>query len=135
MANRVQPVVAIGDGVITYSNSNQPGWPEGKFMVYGLTSGDHAGCYIFVAENLTDLLPAGTMIKAGQQIAVALPGGTGTEWGFAAPPGTGPNVATPYNGAADGTATPGGQAFARFLIELGATPLQPPGPGSDRSCA
>ena len=130
-ANKPEPVVAIGDGVVTYSNSQQNDWPGGAFIVYGLTTGNHAGLFIYVAENLSNLVPAGTVVKAGQQIAVAIPGGPDTEWGFAAAPGTGPNVATPYNGAPDGTQTSGGQAFARFLIELGAKPLQPPGPGPD----
>lgn len=131
-AKRPQPVVAIGDGVITYSNSNEGGWPSGKFLVYGLTSGSHAGTYVFVAENLSNLLPAGTPVRAGQQIAIAIPGGPDIEMGFAAPPGTAPNVATPYNGAPDGTETEGGKAFARFLMELGVKPMQPPGPGPDR---
>jgi hypothetical protein len=108
------------------------GWPGGAFIAYGLTSGNHAGLYIFVAESLTDLVPVGTVVKAGQRIATAIPGGPETEWGYAAAPGTSPVPATPYNGAPDGTQTSGGKAFARFLIELGAKPLQPPGPGPDR---
>lgn len=130
-ANKPEPVVAIGDGVVTYSNSQQNDWPGGAFIVYGLTTGNHAGLFIYVAENLSNLVPAGTVVKAGQRIAVAIPGGPDTEWGFAAAPGTGPTVATPYNGAPDGAQTSGGRAFARFLIELGAKPLQPPGPGPD----
>lgn len=126
-----QPVVAIGDGIITYSKLAGTGWP-GAFIAYGLTSGNHAGLFIFVAENITDLLPVGTRVKAGQQIASAIPGGSETEWGYAAAPGTSSEPATPYNGAPDGTPTAGGKAFARFLIELGARPLQPPGPGPDR---
>jgi hypothetical protein len=35
----------------------------------------------------------------------------------------------PYGGAADGTPTPGGTAFARFLESLGVKPLDDPGPG------
>jgi murein DD-endopeptidase MepM/ murein hydrolase activator NlpD len=127
-----QPVVAIGDGVITYSNSNEGGWPDNHFLVYGLTSGNHAGLYVYVAECLTNMLPAGVHVKAGQVIATALPGGSDIEMGYAAPPGTGPNVATSYDGAADGTQTSGGKAFARFLIELGGHPQQDPGPGPDR---
>jgi hypothetical protein len=131
-ASRPNPVVAIGDGIVTYSKMDGTGWPGGAFIAYGLTSGNHAGLYIFVAESLTDLVPVGTVVKAGQRIATAIPGGPETEWGFAAAPGTSPVPATPYNGEPDGTQTPGGKAFARFLIELGAKPLQPPGPGPDR---
>jgi murein DD-endopeptidase MepM/ murein hydrolase activator NlpD len=129
--NVARPVVAIGDGVITYSKLSGTGWP-GAFLCYGLTTGNHAGLYIYVAENITDLLPVGTPVKAGQQIATAIPGGSETEWGYAAAPGWSSEPATPYNGAPDGTQTSGGKAFARFLIELGAQPLQPPGPGPDR---
>ena len=131
-ASRPNPVVAIGDGIVTFSKADGTGWPGGAFIAYGLTSGNHAGLYIFVAESLTDLVPVGPVVKAGQRIATAIPGGPETEWGYTAPPGTSPVPATPYNGAPDGTQTPGGKAFARFLIELGAKPLQPPGPGPDR---
>jgi murein DD-endopeptidase MepM/ murein hydrolase activator NlpD len=131
-AVRPNPVVAIGDGIVTYSQTEGTGWPGGAFIAYGLTSGDHAGLYIYVAESLTNLVPVGTVVKAGQQIATAIPGGPETEWGYAASPGTTSSPATPYNGAPDGTQTSGGRAFARFLIELGAKPLQPPGPGPNR---
>jgi murein DD-endopeptidase MepM/ murein hydrolase activator NlpD len=128
IANSVSPVVAIGSGVVTYSSTHS-GWPDGAFIAYRLTSGSHAGLYIYVAEHLINLLPAGTPVRAGQVIATALPGSPFTEWGFAAP--SGPVPASSYSGAADGTATAGGRAFARFLIELGAGGTNP-GPGPDR---
>ena len=128
IANSVSPVVAIGSGVVTYSSTHS-GWPDGAFIAYRLTSGSHAGLYIYVAEHLINLLPAGTPVRAGQVIATALPGYPFTEWGFAAP--SGPVPASSYSGAADGTATAGGRAFARFLIELGAG-VTNPGPGPDR---
>jgi LysM repeat protein len=128
IANAVSPVVAIGNGVVTYSSMHS-GWPDGAFIAYRLTSGSHAGLYIYVAEHLTNLLPAGTPVRAGQVIATALPGSPFTEWGFAAP--SGPVPASSYDGAVDGTATAGGRAFARFLIELGAGAPNP-GPGPDR---
>jgi hypothetical protein len=43
----------------------------------------HAGDIVYVAEHLKHLLPTGSHVRAGQQIADALPGGTGTEWGWA----------------------------------------------------
>ena len=104
-ASRPNPVVAIGDGIVTFSKTDGTGWPGGAFIAYGLTSGNHAGLYIFVAESLTDLVPVGTVVKAGQRIATAIPGGPETEWGYTAPPGTSPVPATPYNGAPDGTQT------------------------------
>jgi murein DD-endopeptidase MepM/ murein hydrolase activator NlpD len=125
------PVVAIGNGVVTYA-STASGWPGGAFLTYRLTSGSHAGLYIYVAEHLANLAPVGTTVSAGQVIATGLPGYPWTEWGWASPGGDAPAASSQYNGLPDGTATPGGKAFARFLIELGATGVQNPGPGSDR---
>jgi LysM repeat protein len=126
--NVTSPVVAIGDGVITYSSMNS-GWPAGGFITYRLTSGSHAGLYIYVAEHITNLLPAGSAVRAGEQIATALPGYPWTEWGWASPSGPEPAPSARYNGAPDGSPTPGGKAFARFLISLGVTGIENPGPG------
>ncbi len=123
------PVLAIGDGVVTYS-STSCGWPGGAFIAYRLTTGSHAGLYVFVAEHLTNLLPVGTVIHAGDPVAVGWPGYPWIETGWAAPQGDSPAV--PYNGLPDGTPTAGGLAFARFLNELGRTTAQDPGPGPDR---
>ncbi len=122
-------VLAIGDGVVTYS-STSCGWPGGAFVAYRLTNGSHAGLYVFVAEHLTDLLPVGTVLHAGDPVAVGWPGYPWIETGWAAPQGDSPAV--PYNGLPDGTPTAGGLAFARFLNELGRTTAQDPGPGPDR---
>jgi LysM repeat protein len=126
--NEVSPVVAIGDGVITYSSMDS-GWPAGGFITYRLTSGSHAGLYIYVAEHISNLLPVGTVVSAGQRIATALPGYPWTEWGWAAAVGQEPAPSAQYNGAPDGSSTPGGYAFARFLISLGVTGIANPGPG------
>jgi hypothetical protein len=77
------PVLAIGNAVILGSNSHDTGWPGGHFIWYRLLNGSHAGDIIYVAEHLKHLLPAGSHIRTGQKIAEALPGGTGTEWGWA----------------------------------------------------
>jgi len=123
------PVLAIGDGVVTYS-STSCGWPGGAFLAYQLTNGSHAGLYVFVAEHLTNLPPVGTVVHAGDPVAVGWPGYPWIETGWAAPQGDSPAV--PYNGLPDGTPTAGGLAFARFLNELGRTTAQDPGPGPDR---
>jgi LysM repeat protein len=128
--NVTSPVVAIGDGIITYSSMNS-GWPAGGFIAYRLTNGSHAGDYVYVAEHITALLPVGTLVSAGERIATALPGYPWTEWGWASASGPEPAPSARYNGSADGTATPGGKAFARFLIELGVSGVQNPGPGTD----
>jgi hypothetical protein len=121
------PVVAIGDGVVTYSAIADTGWPGGAFLGYRLSGGAAAGHTVYVAEHLTGLAPVGTVVQAGQVLATALPGYPWTEWGWAAP--SGPEPAVPYAGASDGSPTPGGLAFARFLETLGVRPLNDPGPG------
>jgi hypothetical protein len=121
------PVVAIGDGVITYSATSGTGWPGGAFLSYLLTGGTAAGHTVYVAEHLAGLAHLGTVVTAGQAIATALPGYPWTEWGWATP--AGPMPAVPYNGVTDGSPTAGGLAFARFLESLGVKPLDDPGPG------
>jgi hypothetical protein len=125
------PVLAIGDGVVTYMNQNS-GWPGlHGYMVYKLTAGPKAGYYIYVSENLTNMLPVGTVVHPGQQIAYSQPGYAWTEWGWSQPPGNVDWPAVRYNGLPDGTPTAGGLAFARFMRELGAGTAQDPGPGRD----
>lgn len=120
------PVVAIGDATVVYS-STQSGWPGGAFLAYQLADGTQAGHYVYVAEHLTNLVPVGTRVAAGQTIALAQPGYPWTEWGWAS--GSSDGVLTPYGNAPDGTQTGGGKAFARFLVSLGAKVLDDPGPG------
>jgi murein DD-endopeptidase MepM/ murein hydrolase activator NlpD len=131
------PVLAIGNGHITYANNNDCGWPGsstgacGGCVVYELDDGPLAHHYIYVCEHITVTVMSGK-ITAGQQIAIAHPGYAWTEWGWAAPPGSAAAPLTPYGVLADGTPTPGGEAFARFLASLGAHPrdlsVAPTGP-------
>ena len=99
------PVLAVGDGIVTYSSTSS-GWPGGAFLAYRLTAGSHAGLYVFVAEHLTGLPPVGTVLHAGDPVAVGWPGYPWIETGWAAPQGDSPAV--PYNGLPDGTPTTGG---------------------------
>ena len=121
------PVRAIGDAVIVGSDSHDSGWPGGHFIWYRLLDGSHAGDIIYVAEHLTNLLPAGAHVRAGQRIATALPGGTGTEWGWAE--ATGATRANPCY--YEGEVTHSGREMARFMQSLGAQVQDPPGHGSD----
>lgn len=123
-----EPVRAIGAGVVIYSSAST-GWPGGAFISYKLSGGSAAGAVIYVAEHLGGLLPLGTQVSPGEQIAVAYPGYPWTEWGWGACSGDFPVVR--YNGAPDGTPMAGGLAFARFMRTLGASTLQDPGPGTD----
>ena len=125
-----EAVRAIGAGVVTYSSTTDCHWPGCAAIVYELTAGPKAGTFIYVTEHLSNLVPVGTQLQPGQTIATALPGYPWTEWGWAAP-NAGAVPASPYNGLPDGTPTAGGLEFTRFMIELGDTPLQNPGPGPD----
>jgi murein DD-endopeptidase MepM/ murein hydrolase activator NlpD len=123
---RHKPIVAIGDAKIRGSDPNS-GWPGGHFLYYKLLDGDHAGDFIYVAETMDRMLPAGSYVSAGERIATAEPGGTGTEWGWANRLGQ-PRAALCYR---EGMKTNSGAEMARFLRGLGATTADRPGPGPD----
>jgi hypothetical protein len=118
------PVLAIGDGVILGAD-NHSGWPGKHLIWYQLTSGSHKGDVIYVAEHLKNLARPGTVVHAGQKIALALPGYPWTEWGWADQYGN-PRAYPCYK---EGRATNSGKEMARFLISLGAAQGDPPGKG------
>ena len=126
MPIRREPVVAIGDAEILGS-SGRASWPGGHFIWYRLLDGERAGAVIYVAEHLVGLAPAGTKVRAGQQIATALPGYPWTEWGWATPAGE-PRALPCYR---EGMETNSGREMARFLGSLGARPLRRLQPGPD----
>ena len=123
---RHKPIVAIGDAKIRGSD-NRSGWPGGHFLYYKVLDGSHAGRFIYVAETMGRMLPEGTVVSAGERIATAYPGGTGTEWGWANRLGQ-PRAAPCYS---EGMKTNSGAEMARFLRHLGAKTADPPGPGPD----
>jgi hypothetical protein len=118
------PVRAIGKGVVLGS-SNHSGWPGGRFLFYQLTSGSHANDIVYVAEHLTKLVKTGTVVHAGQQLAIAIPGYPYIETGWADSYGS-PRAAPCYK---EGHKTNSGKEMARFLISLGAPMGDPPGRG------
>jgi hypothetical protein len=121
------PVLAIGDAVILGSDGHS-GWPGKHIIWYQLRDGSHAGDVIYVAEHLTQLLPTGSVVRAGQRIATALPGSPWTEWGWADEYGS-PRAYPCYR---EGRQTNSGKEMARFMQSLGATVADPPGRGPDR---
>jgi hypothetical protein len=127
MPLRTTPVLAIGDAKVLGS-TGKASWPGGHFIWYRLLDGDHAGAVIYVAEHLAGLVPAGTMVRAGQQIGVALPGYPWTEWGWATPAGQ-PRAYPCYR---EGMETNSGKEMARFLASLGTKPLRRLEPGPNR---
>jgi murein DD-endopeptidase MepM/ murein hydrolase activator NlpD len=119
---RRRPVVAIGDAKIMNAD-NQSGWPGGHYLYYKLLNGDHAGNFIYVAEELRRLKPTGTRVDAGQRIATVLPGGSGLEIGWANRRGE-PRAGPCYT---EGMKTHSGREMARFLRRLGAEVGDRPG--------
>jgi murein DD-endopeptidase MepM/ murein hydrolase activator NlpD len=115
MARRREPVRAIGRAKVLGADRHS-GWPGGHFIWYKLLRGDHRGDIIYVAETLKHLVPRGTTVPAGHRIATALPGGTGTEWGWATRSGQA-RAAPCYH---EGMRTNSGKQMARFLLSLGA---------------
>lgn len=123
---RPMPVLAIGDAVILGSDWHAP-WPGGRFIYYQLLDGSHAGDIVYVAEHLRKLARPGTIVKAGQKIATALPGYPWTEWGWADQYGS-PRAYPCYK---EGRQTNSGKEMARFMISLGAGAGDPPGHGTN----
>jgi hypothetical protein len=119
------PVLAIGDAVILGSDSHAD-WPGHHIIWYQLLDGSHAGDIVYVAEHLRKLIPAGRIVRAGQKIAVALPGSPWTEWGWATEYGS-PMAYPCYK--VDGEQTAAGKEMARFMRNLGAHVYDAPGPG------
>lgn len=124
---RKLPVLAIGDAVVLGSDSHAD-WPGKHLIYYQLLDGSHAGDIVYVAENLRQLIPTGSFVHAGQQIAVALPKYPWTEWGWAN--GYGSPLAGPCY-SFDGKHTRAGEEMARFMISLGASVYNQPGAGPD----
>jgi hypothetical protein len=117
-------VRAIGDAVILGSDSHAE-WPGHHIIWYQLLDGSHAGDIVYVAEHLKKLVRAGSFVRAGQQIAVALPGYPWTEWGWATEYGS--PVAYPCY--TEGKQTTAGKEMARFMQNLGAHVYNRPGRG------
>lgn len=118
------PVLALGDAVILGSDSHSS-WLGKHLIYYQLLDGSHAGDIIYVAEHLKMLLPTGRRVRAGQQIAVALPGYPYIELGWADQYGS-PRAYPCYK---EGHKTNSGKEMSRFLTLLGAPIGDPPGRG------
>jgi hypothetical protein len=121
------PVLAVGNAVILGSD-NHSGWPGKHIIWYQLLDGSNAGEIIYVAEHLRNLLPAGRHVRAGQQIAIAIPGYPYIEMGWADPYGS-PRAYPCYK---EGHKTNSGKEMSRFLASLGAVVGEPLGPGPAR---
>jgi RHS repeat-associated protein len=122
------PILAIGHAFVIGDGGVTSGW-YGHYLLYKLTSGEHAGRYIYVAEGIAPRVRGGASVNAGDVIAYFVPGaphGIETGWGSSTLNLSYANSTTGYT---RGHPTPAGLAFARFLISLGARVRDNPGPG------
>ncbi|MGI8411814.1 MAG: hypothetical protein ACR2LV_03720 [Solirubrobacteraceae bacterium] len=96
-----------------------PGWYSGQPLVYWeLLDGPDAGRVQYVAEEITDLAPPGSILAQGQAIARYAASGTGIEYGWSTVDGVTLAVAT--TGYEEGQVTPAGQSIRAWLNRLGA---------------
>ena len=96
-----------------------PDWYAGQPLVYfELLAGSYAGQVQYVAEQITDIAPPGSILQQGQVIARFAKSGTGIEYGWSTPNGTTLAVAT--TGYEEGEITPAGRRMRAWLNALGA---------------
>jgi hypothetical protein len=96
-----------------------PGWYAGQPLVYfELLDGPDAGKVQYVAEEITDVVPGGTILQQGQPIARYAASGTGIEYGWSTLNGV--TLARATTGYEEGQATPAGQSMRDWLNGLGA---------------
>jgi hypothetical protein len=96
-----------------------PDWYAGQPLVYfELLNGRQAGHVQYVAEQITDIAPAGKILQQGQVIARFAPSGTGIEYGWSTLNGV--TLARATTGYEEGQVTPAGVWIREWLNALGA---------------
>jgi hypothetical protein len=96
-----------------------PNWYAGQPLVYfELLNGPDAGRVQYVAEEITDIAPAGSTLAQGQAIAKYAAAGTGIEYGWSTLNGI--TLARATTGYEEGQVTPAGQSMRDWLNALGA---------------
>ncbi len=97
----------------------EPNWYAGQPLVYfELLEGSDAGRVQYVAEEITDIAPPGTILQQGQAIARYSPSGTAIEFGWSTLNGI--TLAKATTGYEEGQITPAGTAMRDWLNSLGA---------------
>jgi hypothetical protein len=97
----------------------EPGWYAGQPLVYfELLEGANAGKVQYVAEQITDIAPPGTILEQGQPVARYAKSGTAIEYGWSTLSGITLAVAT--TGYEEGEITPAGRSMRAWLNALGA---------------
>lgn len=96
-----------------------PDWYAGQPLVYfELLEGPDAGKVQYVAEQITNIAPAGSILQQGQVIARYAPSGTAIEYGWSTLNGV--TLAMATTGYEEGQATPAGRSIRAWLNSLGA---------------
>jgi hypothetical protein len=96
-----------------------PNWYAGQPLVYfELLAGADAGKVQYVAEQITDIAPPGSILQQGQAIARFAASGTSIEYGWSTVNGV--TLARATTGYEEGQVTPAGQSIRAWLNSLGA---------------
>jgi hypothetical protein len=96
-----------------------PDWYAGQPLVYfELLNGPDAGKIQYVAEQITNIAPPGSILRQGQPIAVYAPSGTSIEYGWSTINGV--TLARATTGYEEGQVTPAGVSIRAWLNALGA---------------
>ncbi len=96
-----------------------PNWYAGQPLVYyELLDGPDAGRVQYVAEQITAIAPAGSILQQGQPIARFAPSGTAIEFGWSTINGV--TLARATTGYEEGQVTPAGASIRAWLNALGA---------------
>jgi len=97
----------------------EPNWYAGQPLVYfELLDGPQAGQVQYVAEQITDIAPPGTILQQGQPVARYASRGTAIEYGWSTINGI--TLARATTGYEEGQITPAGQYMRNWLNSLGA---------------
>jgi hypothetical protein len=97
----------------------EPGWYLSQPLVYfELLEGADAGKVQYVAEQITDIAPPGSILEQGQPVARYAKTGTAIEYGWSTLSGITLAVAT--TGYEEGQITPAGRNMRAWLNALGA---------------
>jgi hypothetical protein len=96
-----------------------PDWYAGQPLIYfELLDGPDAGRVQYVAEEITDLAPAGSILQQGHAVARYAASGTGIEYGWSTLNGI--TLAEATTGYEEGEITPAGTYMRNWLNALGA---------------
>jgi hypothetical protein len=97
----------------------EPDWYAGQPLVYfELLEGPDAGQVQYVAEQITSIAPAASILQQGQPVARFAASGTGIEYGWSTLNGV--TLARATTGYEEGQVTPAGRSIRRWLNRLGA---------------